>query len=112
MDSQQTTPDHRGMARFEDEGELLLGMWIKRLGLKQNQVAEDAGIGESYLSQLINDPKAQDGVRWKVLRRITQAMGLTNPLDLYKQPPPPDLTPAQLATLATRPRPPRRRGPK
>jgi transcriptional regulator with XRE-family HTH domain len=87
-----------------DELELQLGPWIDRLGLDRKKVAEDAGIGESYLSQLINHPEKVPSI--PVLFSLTRAMGFDNPRDLYVRPPSMALSGAELALIARNRKPP------
>ncbi len=61
-----------------------LGQWIRCLNLKQVEVAEAAKISESYLSQLISNPKKNP--KAEVLLAISEFLKLTVN-DLYDPPP-------------------------
>jgi hypothetical protein len=63
---------------------LHLGPWLRRMGLKQIQVARKAGIGKSYMSQLVSGKK-DDPSALHVLA-ISEAMGVTVNA-LYRLPP-------------------------
>lgn len=86
------------MPRKKSERRLQLGPWIRRLGLTQRQVAKDAHIGEAYVTQLINDPTKEPSVT--VLLALADALGFDNPKDLYLEPPPIELSGAELALIA------------
>lgn len=64
---------------------LYIGQWIRRLGLKQVDVARGARIGESYMSSIIKGDKYP---RPGILEDIAGAMGLT--VEALKKPPPDD----------------------
>lgn len=53
---------------------LYIGQWIAALGLRQTDVAKDAGINEGYLSQLISGERTNPsgGILWA----ISRAMGI------------------------------------
>lgn len=82
---------------------LFLGQWLRRLGLRQVDVAKGSGIGESYLSLLISDPNKKPTP--DVLLALSDELGV--PVNaLYRMPPPwteieakVQLTPAQIARL-------------
>ena len=86
------------MPRKKSGRRLQLGPWIRRLGLTQRQLAKDADISEAYVTQLINDPTKEPSVT--VLFAITDALGFDNPKDLYIEPPPLELSGAELALIA------------
>ena len=84
---------------------LCLGQWIRRLDLRQVDVARDAHITESYLSTLISNPQKKPTP--DVLIALSNAIGITVN-DLYRLPPPTTaveatqkLTPQQLAVLSS-----------
>lgn len=62
---------------------LFIGAWIRRLGLKQVDVARGAGIGESYMSSIVSGNKYPGPA---VLAAIASVMGV--PEHVLRQPPP------------------------
>lgn len=82
---------------------LYIGQWIRRLGLKQVEVARAARIGESHLSLIIKGDRYPSA---GALEDIAAAMGTTT--DTLKRAPPDDDTiraaaeidPATLARLS------------
>lgn len=73
---------------------LYVGEWIRRLGLKQVEVARSAQIGESYLSLIISHKKYPSVA---VLADIAAAMGV--PEQALRQPPPDEATVRALSGL-------------
>lgn len=97
--------DHPGMPRTVQKRTrtLYLGQWLRRLGRKQKEIADAAGVGESYISQLISNPRK--GASPSVLLDISEELGISIN-DLYMPPPPADavaavgqLEPSQIAAL-------------
>jgi DNA-binding Xre family transcriptional regulator len=94
MDRQSSEPDNPGMGKTakkkvptaqKDHERLFIGEWIEALGAKQKDVAEASGIGESYLSLLIDGTKGNPSAR--ILYRISKHLGI-NVNDLFEMPPP------------------------
>ena len=85
------------MPRKKSELRLQLGPWIRYRGLTQHQVAKGAGVGDPYLTQLINNPAREPSVT--VLFTLAEALGIENPKDLFRQPPPVKLSGAAKANL-------------
>ena len=86
------------MPRKKSELRLQLGPWIRYRGLTQHQVAKDAGVGDSYLTQLINNPAREPSVT--VLFAFAEALGIENPKDLFREPPPVKLSGAGQSEFA------------
>lgn len=63
---------------------LHLGPWLRRKGLKQIEVANKAGIGKSYMSQLVSGKKDEPSAL--LMLYISEAMGVTVNA-LYRPPP-------------------------
>lgn len=97
MDTRAASAEHGGMGRRPSRP-LKLGAWIDYLGLRQVDIAKEAGIGESYLTQLKKNPRKRPSV--EVLFAIATAMKFDNPNDLYEDPPPKSLTPSQAAAVS------------
>lgn len=92
--------DLLGMAksakRQEERVPLYIGEWIARLGLKQKDVAKDAGIGESHLSNIKTEGRQDPS--YSTLYRIADAMGVT--VDDLRHPPPAASTVAAVEKLS------------
>ena len=86
------------MPKKKSELRLQLGPWIRYRGLTQHQVAKDAGVGNSYLTQLINNPAREPSVT--VLFAFAEALGIENPKDLFREPPPVKLSGAGQSEFA------------
>lgn len=63
---------------------LRLGKWLRRLGMKQNQVADSLRITESYVSDLVNDPTVNPSP--VLLLELSELLDITVN-DLYNDPP-------------------------
>jgi hypothetical protein len=82
---------------------LFIGPWIRRLGLKQVEVARGARIGESHMSLIVKEERYPSP---GALEDIASAMGTT--VETLKKPPPDeatiraaaDIDPAILARLS------------
>lgn len=94
MDRQSSEGDNPGMGKSQKRtvgtagkrsDRLYIGEWIELLGATQKDVAKAAGIGESYLSLLIDGTK--DNPSGRILFRISEHLGITVN-DLYDPPPP------------------------
>jgi DNA-binding Xre family transcriptional regulator len=94
MDRQSSPADNPDMGKsvkktvatiHKDAERLYIGEWIELLGAKQNEVAKAAGIGESYLSLLIDRTKKNPAGR--ILYKISEHLEITVN-DLYEMPPP------------------------
>lgn len=97
MDTFWFSPDDCGMAEPEKRPRLKIGAWIKRLGLKQADIAKEAGIGEPHLSLIIKGEKNPS--LW-VFLDIARAMGFDNPNDLFEEPPPLNISATDLAAIS------------
>ena len=86
------------MPRKKSELRIQLGPWIRYRGLTQHQVAKDAGVGDSYLTQLINNPAREPSVT--VLFALAEALAIENPKDLFREPPPVKLSGAGQSEFA------------
>ena len=86
------------MPRKKSELRLQLGPWIRYRGLTQHQVAKDAGVGDFYLTQRINNPAREPSVT--VLFALAEALGIENPKDLFREPPPVKLSGAGQSEFA------------
>lgn len=83
--------------------ELFIGQWMRRLGLKQVDVARGARIGESHMSLILKGDRYPSA---GALEDIATAMGTTS--ETLKKPPPneatiraaADIDPATLARLS------------
>jgi transcriptional regulator with XRE-family HTH domain len=94
MDRQSSEPDNPGMGKTakkkvptaqKDHERLFIGEWIEALGAKQKDVADASGIGESYLSLLIDGTKKNPSAL--ILYKISEHLGVSVN-DLYNAPPP------------------------
>jgi transcriptional regulator with XRE-family HTH domain len=86
------------MPRKKSELRIQLGPWIRYRGLTQHQVAKDAGVGDSYLTQLINNPAREPSVT--VLFALAEALAIENPKDLFREPSPVKLSGAGQSEFA------------
>lgn len=110
MDMEHGLSDHPEMAKTPESPKeripLFIGEWIARLGLKQKDVAEDAGIGESHLSNIKTEGRQDPS--YSTLFRIADAMGITvddlrhRPPPFSARPPVQPLSPQAQAALARR----------
>lgn len=102
MDEASHGTDNRRMAQ-KTFRKLYIGEWMAFLGKSQAEVANDVGIGASYMSQLVSAKKTRPS--FEVLARIARVLELS--IDDLQNPPPAraeaqaasELTPSQLATL-------------
>jgi hypothetical protein len=106
MDTEVPTPDDWGMTfKPPKRGRrLFLGEWLDRLGRKPVDLADAVGVGESYISNLVNHRKKNPSSA--LMLDISEFLGIAVN-DLYRPPPPRtaiestrQLDPAQLAILS------------
>ena len=78
--------DYPGMDRGDDESgsTLYIGEWIAAFDLKPREVHKKSGVSEPYLSQLINNRKANPSQ--VKLKQVADALGI-KVKDLYSRPP-------------------------
>lgn len=67
-----------------DNETLYLGQWLAQLGREQQEVAQQAKVGKSYVSHLVSGKKTNPAT--KMMLRISGVLGVTIN-DLYKPPP-------------------------
>jgi transcriptional regulator with XRE-family HTH domain len=86
MDTPLPLANHAGMpAKARPQfRKLYIGEWIARLNLRAEHIAQQVGIGPSYLSMLISGKKGNPS--GLLLLQLSEAMGMTVN-DLYKPPP-------------------------
>lgn len=89
MDMEPGPFNHQRMGRRPESGKeripLYVGEWIAALGLKQKDVAAEAGIGEPHLTNIKTEGRQDPS--YSTLFRIADAMGITVD-DLRHMPPP------------------------
>lgn len=77
-------PAKRRIVRKKPPRKLYLGAWLLRLGYKRNEVFREAGITETYLSELISNKKKNPSV--DILLDISEFIGV--PVNNLYFPPP------------------------
>jgi len=84
---------------------LHIGEWAERRGIQPRDLADEVGISEGYMSELVNGKKRNPSI--SILMKIADRLGLRSMDDLFQPPPSEEvlkniekLSPADQATLS------------